>query len=190
MGTRNQGLKALKKNRVTVKEYLQQNIDSAQKIVDNPKDEEDLYKSWPLRQAKSNLEHTIVSYETLFHQVLETLEKEANSAGQTKEQVQVLWDKEYEESFPILAQAREMISTLTALREEIDSERKEKREKQERDDRVRKEEADRQTQREENERQFALEKKRLELQEISEKHKAELEVERLHVVGDSGGQMD
>ncbi len=42
-----------------------------------------------------------------------------------------------------------MSSTLMTLREEIDSERKEKREEQERDDRLRKEEADRQIQRDE-----------------------------------------
>ncbi len=54
MTTRSQGVIVLRKNRVAVKEYLQKNIDSAQKIVENPK-EGDSYKSWPLRQAKSNL---------------------------------------------------------------------------------------------------------------------------------------
>ncbi len=103
-----------------MKECLQKNIESAQKIVENPKDG-DSYRTWPLRQAKTNLEYTMVSYDELFNQVLETLEKGANSAGQAEEQVQVLLDKEYGETFHILAEARQMISTLTALKEEIDS---------------------------------------------------------------------
>ncbi len=107
-------MEALRWNRKAVEECLQKNIKSAQNIVENPK-EGDSYRTWPLRQAKSNLEYTKVSYEEIFHQVLEILEKEATSAGQSNEQVQVLLDKEYGEAFPILAQAQQMISTLAAV---------------------------------------------------------------------------
>ncbi len=65
-------------------------------------------------------------------------------------------DKEYDESFPILAQACQMISTLTALKEEIqteiDSAYKKKLEEQARKDRLRKEEEDRKFLQEERQR--------------------------------------
>ncbi len=226
MTTRNQGSGALKRNREAVKEILQENIDTGQTIIDNPK-EGNKYKTWPLRQTKSNLIQFKESYETLFNQVLESLEKEATVAGRTEKEVQVLLDKEHGESFPVLVQARQMISTLTALKEVIDEEQtrndrlqeiererndrlqeKEQARKDhlqerehEREDRLRKEEEDRklktrqldldsQSQKEENQHKFALEKKRLELQEIAEKKKADLEIERLQVVRDTGGQVD
>ncbi len=76
MTTRIQGSTALKRNRDAVKEILQKNIDIGQTIIDNPK-EGNKYKTWPLKQAKSNLTQFKESYEILFNQVLKSLEKEA-----------------------------------------------------------------------------------------------------------------
>ncbi len=61
MTTRTQGVAALTRNRETVKECLQQNIESAQNVVENPKDG-DSCRTWPLRQAKSNLAYAKGSY--------------------------------------------------------------------------------------------------------------------------------
>ncbi len=66
---------------------------------------------------------------------------------QDEEQIQDLLNEESGEGFFLIAEAQELISTLTALKEEIDLEQKAESEKddrlQERDDRLRKEEQER-----------------------------------------------
>ncbi len=75
-----------------------------------------------MRQPKANLTQSKESFELLFHQVLESVEDEAVCEEQDKEKIQHLLDEESGEDFSLIAEAQELISTLTALKEEIDSE--------------------------------------------------------------------
>ncbi len=83
----------------------------------------------------------------LLNQVLESVEDEAIWEEQDKEQIQDLLDEESGEGFSLIAEAQELISTLTAHKEEIDSENEKdaelRKEQQERDDRLHKEELER-----------------------------------------------
>ncbi len=92
MTTRSQGPAILKRNRDSVKECLQKAIDKGQEVFDNPK-ENGGYRSWVLMQRRALLIQFKESYETVYQQVLSSVEKEAVTAARTvtAEDFHVTW---------------------------------------------------------------------------------------------------
>ncbi len=211
MTTRSQGPAILRKNRDSVKECLQKAIDNGQEVFDNPK-ENGGYRSWVLMQRRALLIQFKESYETVYQQVLSSVEKEAVTAARTDEQISTLLGKEQTDHYPIILEAQGMLSTLNALKEKMEAEklqsdaeedrnflveerqRKIRIEDEERAWKAQMEEDDRrhktQSDKEESDRKHALAMKQLKIQELSDKRRQETEYERLQVVRETGGQVD
>ncbi len=146
MSTRKQCVAALKKSRDAVKEFLKKHIDNAKKIVENFQ-EGDSLKTLPkftLRQTKANLLESKESFELLFSSSPRYCGKWGNLRKARWRANPRFARLESGEGFSLITEAQEFISTLTALKEEIDSEQEKDaqlhKEERERDDWLRKEE--------------------------------------------------